>query len=171
MSWPAACGWNAADVNVRRRPVSSQPECVHAPVASVPHFVHASRVRQRRTPPWPPEQDVRDERLAFLAARDDLRRAASPWWLSLLRLLEVGGPRGTRGMAASSSAKGFASATRMDADARSYRMNSLVVACDDAACRLTPLERQRLRYHGELPAWFLPEVVEQARQLRRRRRP
>jgi len=58
----------------------------------------------------------------------------------------------------------------MDADTRSDRMSSLVIACDDAACRLTPLERQRLRFHGELPAWFLPEVLEQARQLRSRAR-
>ena len=125
-------------------------------------------MRQRRPSGWPPERDVQDERLAFLAARDELRRAASPWWLSLLRILEVAGPRGTRGMAASSSARGFAATTRMDADTRSDRMSSLVIACDDAACRLTPLERQRLRFHGELPAWFLPEVLEQARQLRSR---
>jgi hypothetical protein len=129
--------------------------------------LHASPVRERNAPVWPPERDVRDDRLAFLAARDQLRRAASPWWLALLRILEAGGPRGTRGMAASPRARGFAAATRMDAEARSDRMRWLVVACDDLAQRLAPDERQRLRASGELPVWFLPEVLEQARVLRR----
>jgi len=47
-------------------------------------------------------------------------------------------------------------------------MRWLLIACDDAAQRLAPEERQSLRASGVLPAWFLPEVLEQARELRRR---
>jgi hypothetical protein len=45
-------------------------------------------------------------------------------------------------------------------------MLPLVLACEEAAKRLDPLERQRLREAGQLPGWFIPEVQRLAKGIR-----
>jgi hypothetical protein len=127
--------------------------------------------RKRATPPpWPPEHDVTDERLAFLAARASLARRANPWWMSLVRIIEVGGPRGTRGMSASPSRGGFStgytSRRTLTSEYVGHRMAYYVVACDDLAGKLSAEERRALRATGELPEWFLPAVEGHVRASR-----
>lgn len=124
---------------------------------------------------WPPETGVTISRLAFLAARADLRRMARPWWVGLVRGAEVhGGPyagRSTLTRAGQDGEKGAAVQwvpVTMADDIAAGRMTAYVLACDRVAESLSAEERQALRAEGALPDWFLPEVRRVATQIRQR---
>jgi hypothetical protein len=124
---------------------------------------------------WPPETGVGISRLAFLAAREDLRRMARPWWLALLRGAEVyGGPytgRSTMTRAARDAERGAAmriAPQTMANEISSGRMAAYAFACDRVSELLSVEERQALRGRGALPAWFLPEVERVGKQIRKR---
>ena len=124
---------------------------------------------------WPPETGVSLSRLAFLAARDDLRRMARPWWLSFLRGVEVyGGPYTGRSVMTQAARDAQTSSSvrvtppTMAAEISSERMAAYVFACDRVVERLSADERQALREHGSLPGWFLPEVRRLGDEIRKR---
>lgn len=52
-------------------------------------------------------------------------------------------------------------------DARSA---PLMIAASELSERLSDNERAALRARGELPAWFLPDVVRRAREVKREMR-
>jgi hypothetical protein len=89
---------------------------------------------------------LRDERLCWLAVRDELarrsrRRPLSMLWLALTGVLGFGGTANrSRHAAASRSLSGYS------------------FAVDQAARKLTLEERQVLRSTGKVPDWFLDEV-------------
>jgi hypothetical protein len=116
--------------------------------------------------------ELRDEQLAFLAARPFLIKKSRPWWLSLFRILEAGGNSAyvmDRGMARVPNGGMMAKRT-ITSEIGGDRMADLVVACDAAAQTLTPDERTILRLTGALPEWFLPQVVAEAEQVKAQRR-
>lgn len=88
--------------------------------------------------------DVRltDERLAWLAVRDEVARRTPP--PLLLRIL-----------GAATLDYGSGDAAR---DVRDSRRRRYMFAVDDAAGRLNADERRLLRQTGQVPAWFLPYV-------------
>jgi hypothetical protein len=98
---------------------------------------------------------ARDERLAWLAIRDQLERRSRR--RSLLRRLVgnfVPTGRGLGSDVTGGSIKG--------------RMMRYSFAVDDVAQRLSPEERQVLRGTGQLPEWFLEAVERRYRELRGR---
>ncbi|MFL6238550.1 MAG: hypothetical protein ACJ735_03510 [Actinomycetes bacterium] len=109
-------------------------------------------VRQgRRARAWPPPGGpYRDERLAFFAARDELRRR-SRGRTRIRRLVHL----------------------LWDLWDWSYKPGGsidhrLVLACNEAAGKFDALEREKLRLTGALPSWFFDEVHRLARKRRRR---
>ncbi len=110
----------------------------------------------RRPPSWPPPQRLRDERLAWLAARAEAQRRSRPWWLTVLRL----------GAGARPSAHGFRrdNANRLG----SHRLQCYGSAVDQLSRSLSAAERVTLRATGELPPWFWADLDEVAKAHRRR---
>ncbi len=109
---------------------------------------------------------LRDERLAWLAVRDELRhRGTNNPVKALIRVLAaarpqakmrrdgtaVAGLRGTEGI-----------------DVVRGPMMRYAYAVDDVAKRLSDEERRVLRETGAVPDWFLPAVHRRSRELRRR---
>jgi hypothetical protein len=103
--------------------------------------------------PW-----LTDERLCWLAVRDELNRKARGGSAMFLRIF--GASRGRRAMAAARDATG---------DIVSNRLRHYAVAVDELAEQLSPEERQTLRMTGQVPAWFLGRVEDRAAQLRKAR--
>jgi hypothetical protein len=99
---------------------------------------------------------VRDERLAWLAVRDQLSRRSRRRSV-LGRLLGNLTPTGT----------GFG--TDLSRGSVKSRMMRYSFAVEDVAQRLTPEERQVLRTTGRVPDWFLGAVEKRFRELRWRR--
>jgi hypothetical protein len=101
---------------------------------------------------------VRDERLAWLAVRDELARRSRDRPLTFLRRI-FGNMAPT--------AKGFG--TDATAPVTSRRMRRWSFAVYDVAQRLDAREREVLRTTGRVPDWFLGAVRQRYRQLRRTR--
>jgi hypothetical protein len=100
---------------------------------------------------------VRDERLCWLAVRDQLARHSRTRPTTLLRRLLGNLMPTRRGLGADvtgGSVRG--------------RMARYSIAVHEVAQRLDPGERQVLRDTGQVPDWFLPAVRRRAGQLRRR---
>jgi len=100
---------------------------------------------------------VRDERLAWLAVRDDLARRSRGGPFTFLRRV-LGNITPTRG--------GFG--TDLTVPAVSRRMRRYSFAVHDVAQRLDAGEREVLRTTGRVPDWFLGAVTQRYRQLRGR---
>ena len=102
-----------------------------------------------------------DERLAWLAVRDQLSRKAGRARL-LSRLL---GGRGARyrkdGVLLDSGGR--------DNEIIGEKMRDYALAVDDVAQRLTSDERRILRATGKVPEWFLDDVEREVVEIRRRR--
>ena len=98
---------------------------------------------------------VRDERLAWLAVRDELARRSRNRPLTFLRRI-FGNLAPTT--------KGFGQDTTAPVAGR--RMRRWSVAVFDVAQRLDAGEREVLRATGRVPDWFLGAVRQRYRQLR-----
>jgi len=104
-----------------------------------------------------PTPGLRDERLCWLAVEEKLRRRSmrgTGFFIglsSLVRSADVA-------FGAPGTARGFASA----------KMRKYAVAVDIVAMRLNPQEREVLRTTGEVPDWFLDEVLAEARKVKLR---
>jgi hypothetical protein len=98
---------------------------------------------------------VRDERLAWLAVRDELARRSRDRPLTFLRRIFGN---------LSPTPKGFGQDTTAPATGRRMRRWSFAVF--DVAQRLDAGEREVLRATGHVPDWFLDAVRQRFRQLR-----
>jgi len=87
-----------------------------------------------------------DERLAWLAVRDDLRKRSKSgsYLIIILRILLLRPP----------------ARVDPDQDATSKRMRRYAVVVDDLSRQLSKDDRATLRATGRLPEWFLPKVIE-----------
>jgi hypothetical protein len=104
------------------------------------------------------EVSLTDERLAWLAVRDDLnKQLRGSFGLALLGFFADGGFR--RGVRSCGSSRGGMISGRMAVYAE---------AVDDLAGELSAEERRTLRTTRQVPAWFLPRVQERAKELRKR---
>ncbi len=102
--------------------------------------------------------NLTDERLCWLAVRDELNRKARGGFVVLLRILGASGGRRPIG------------ATRNGTEGiLSDRMRRYAVAVDEVAGQLNPEERQTLRMTGQVPAWLLGRVEERAAGIRKGR--
>jgi len=98
--------------------------------------------------------NLSDERLCWLAVRDELdRRSRSSGKVFLVRLL-TRSPRG---------------GPTVSGDVISDQMREYAFAVDDLAAELNPAERQVLRATGQVPAWFLPSVEQRVKEAHRSR--
>ena len=115
---------------------------------------------------WQPNQQLPAARLAWIAAKPELQRRATPWWAIPLRLffgalsLRTGNRRAS--VVARGGSPGLGEARQVSEAAMSSRMAAYSVAVDIAAERLTQEEKVKLRELGELPDWFF-EAVENER--------
>jgi hypothetical protein len=115
---------------------------------------------------WRVDPDLTDERLAFLAAKDAMKKHSRPRFLTLWRIITVGGGRmTTRGMALSRSG-GMYLVSDYAQDLAWEAFEPYVIACDKVAAGLSQEERRILRGTGELPAWFLPDVYREAKRVK-----
>jgi hypothetical protein len=99
---------------------------------------------------------LRDERLCWLAVRDELARSAARSPANALI--------GVLGMIRLRVAK--AGEETAGERVRSRSMMRYAVAVDELSRRLTDAERAVLRATGEVPDWFLGEVRHRSRQVR-----
>ncbi len=107
------------------------------------------------------EHRLTDERLCWLAVRDELdRRTRSGLAMTMLRLF-----------ASNSCRAGVTPVRSVSGDMISERLMDYAFAVDELAASLDVEERATLRATGEVPAWFLPRVEERARQIRRAGKP
>lgn len=137
-------------------------------------------MRRRVATSWPPEEHATIDRLAFLAAKPYLMRRSWPWWLQLIRLLDVrAAPEGSDAMPRQPMAKHYAAARMVrpgsprppvgvTSEVRSERMRHYMCACELAAAELSAEERVKLRERGELPRWFWRALDEHAAEARAR---
>ena len=102
-----------------------------------------------------PTPRLRDERLCWLAVEDKLHRRSKRGTAFLIGF-SSGSRRG--GLGNQNTARGFASAS----------MRKYAVAVDTVATRLNAQEREALRATGEVPKWFLAEVLAEARKVKLR---
>jgi hypothetical protein len=121
-----------------------------------------------------PRPKLRDERLCWLAVRDELRRGPglnNPF-RALARVFGTArsaSPR--RGRAAGRAA--FRAAGRVEVRVEGQenlakgKIRRYAFAVDDVAGRLSDEERRILRTTGKVPDWFLEAVRERYRELRR----
>ncbi len=120
---------------------------------------------------WVPNRDVADSSLVVEALLPQIRRRSRRPWDIAMRILGAraqgrGMVRGSAGTEAS-QASSMARYVREDQDERSA---PLMCAADELTSRLTPDELVALRERGELPDWFLPAVMERARDIKRQMR-
>lgn len=96
---------------------------------------------------------LRDERLAWLAVRDELSRRSRSCFATLFAFLGAGGMRigGIRGRT------GIAS--ELHNERITGRMMRYSVAVDRVSRRLSQDERVHLRETGRVPAWFVERVI------------
>lgn len=99
---------------------------------------------------------LRDERLAWLAVRDQLRRAAGRSPLAIVANV-LDHLRPGRGLSAAPSGSEVRTNSRM----RRY-----AVAVDLVSTRLNGDERHTLRETGAVPPWFLAAVRAEAQKVR-----
>jgi hypothetical protein len=117
------------------------------------------------TPKQVPKQvpQVSDDRLCWLAVRDQVNKKANklgPFgWLTLLA--GSGGRGGGR--------RACALGGDMRREGRSDTMADFAFAVDEAARQLSAEERKHLRATGEVPDWFLADVVRRAAVIGKRR--
>jgi len=101
-----------------------------------------------------------DERLCWLAIQDQLQKRASKLgplgWLSAFA-----GAGNTRSRGASRLGGD------LRRDKRSNKLGDYAIAVDEAAQRLTTDERRHLRQTGEVPPWFLADVEQRAKEIRK----
>ncbi len=101
---------------------------------------------------------VRDERLAWLAVRDELARRMRNRPMTFLRRIFGNMTPTTKGFGVDTTAPLI-----------SRRMRRWSFAVHDVAQRLDAQERQVLRTTGRVPDWFLDAARKRYRQLRRGR--
>jgi hypothetical protein len=104
------------------------------------------------------EQELTDERLAWLAVRDTLTRKAGRG--SLLTRILAG-----RTTVVMPDGKIVDSGDR-GKERTSGKMAAYAFAVDDVAQRLSKEERQTLRSTGAVPDWFLDAVRERYQEIR-----
>jgi len=98
---------------------------------------------------------VRDERLAWLAVRDELSRRSRRGPVTFVRRVFGNMTPTGQGLGAD-----------LTVPAANRRMRRYSVAVHDVAQRLDAGEREVLRTTGRVPDWFLGAVVKRYRQLR-----
>jgi hypothetical protein len=110
--------------------------------------------------------NVTDERLAWLAVRDELARESRRLGLRgwLLAVLTGGG--GALPSASASRAGPTVGRARWR-ERTSERMGDYALAVDDVAQRLSDEERRVLRASGQVPDWFLDAVHRRYQALHR----
>lgn len=130
---------------------------------------------------WIPNREIADSALAVEAALPDLRRLSRRWYQVLIRVLGgLSSPAGSQGTLANKQGGGptyfqyaggaAGMAGDLARDMRDQRLAPLKFAVSELADDLSAAERQRLREHGELPAWFLPKAQERAKLIRKQLR-
>jgi hypothetical protein len=87
------------------------------------------------------EVRLTDERLAWLAVRDQIQRETAP--SIIMRIV---------------GAMTFSRDAREARELAGDKRSAYAFAVDDVARELQPEERRILREAGMIPAWFLPEV-------------
>lgn len=122
-------------------------------------------------PDWIPNRDVADSSLAVEALLPQIRRRSRRPWDALMRILGAraqggGFLRGSGGV----EARQASSMTRYVGEEQDERLAPLMEAADDLTNRLSQEELVALRERGELPDWFLPAVMERAREIKRQMR-
>lgn len=105
--------------------------------------------------------DLTDERLAWLAVRDELRKRSRRGLGQLL--LRLGGAL------PSSSTMSYSNWVSDPVSAREHRNARMIrysIAVDALVAHLSEDERAILRRDGTLPDWFLPRVLQDAKTVR-----
>ena len=98
-------------------------------------------------------QDLQTDRLAFLAAQPELLKRPRPFWSNVLLRLAL------------SVRRGPGSGGRLDREVEDAHMSAFAGACEVVSQRLSSDEVSALRQSGQLPEWFIPAVLEEARRL------
>jgi hypothetical protein len=105
---------------------------------------------------------LRDERLAWLAVRDELSRRSRSAFVTFFAFLAGGGaiPRflGSRASIAS----------ELKRERITGKMMRYSIAVDRVAARLNKDERTHLRETGRVPAWFLERVIAEEKAVKLR---
>jgi hypothetical protein len=108
--------------------------------------------------------DMRIERLAWLACRDEMERRSRRWYESFARVLSARGSEVT----VSRAGRMYPTVSRQMTDAdRTRRLGVLEFAVDDVARRLSVSEQAELRVNGVLPSWFIGAVLKHAKAIER----
>jgi hypothetical protein len=108
----------------------------------------------------PPQ--LTDERLAWLAVRNDLNNQSRP--NSLRTFLQRLGRSRTAGSIYTS--RGAYGQVNQADDFTSRKMQTYAIAVDELSRRLSKDERAVLRSTGKVPAWFLPAINEEAGKIK-----
>lgn len=114
-----------------------------------------------------PVPKLRDDRLCWLAVRDQLSRRARRNPLTLLAYVFRRRPRYVGTNPAGVRLVDNALGEPAGRDIARGRMRRYAMAAYEVSARLNPDERQVLRTTGQVPAWFLPAVIAHARTIRR----
>jgi len=108
--------------------------------------------------------DMRIERLAWLACRDEMERRSRRWYETLARVLSARGSE----MTVSRAGRIYPTVTRQVTDAdQTRRLGVLEFAVDDVAQSLSVSEQAELRTNGLLPPWFVGAVLKHAKAVER----
>lgn len=101
--------------------------------------------------------NIVDERLAWLAVRDELRDESR-------RARGAGLMRIVRGLNRSPSAAATAEAARVDLVER--KMIKFAIVADELVAEFTDRERFMLRATGQVPDWYIDTVKRQAKRVK-----
>jgi hypothetical protein len=104
---------------------------------------------------WVVRSNIRNERLAWIAAKPRLEKLNRRWWHALLAL----------GRTADIDEHGFHGSS-FDREEGQKGMQRSALIVDGLAGRFTPSEREVLRLTGRLPEWFWAEYQAEAAQAR-----
>jgi hypothetical protein len=101
--------------------------------------------------------NLQDERIAWLAVRDELRSRA-------IKTRGVGLMRFVRGINRSES--GYRTVEGVRDDMVETRMMKFAVAADELVAKFSIEERFMLRAVGRVPEWYLDAIVQEAKRIR-----
>lgn len=112
---------------------------------------------------------LRDDRLCWLAVRDQLHRRARRNPVMFLAYVVGRHPRYIGTNAAGERLVSNAFGQGASQDIARGKMQRYAIAAYEVSARLNPDERQALRATGQVPTWFLPAVLDQAKTIRKGR--
>jgi hypothetical protein len=103
------------------------------------------------------EVSLQDERLAWLAIRDELRETCTQ--LPGLRLIRIFG-------GLNRSHTSHLARRALSEDLAELQMTKYALAADDLVRRFTHEERQLLRETGRVPEWYFSTVLAEAKSIK-----